>query len=286
MAASRSTWRGFLKLSLVSCPVRIMPAVTRSGRVAFHNLNPETGNRVEMRPHDAETGEELDNDDLVMGYEAEKGRFVTVEDEELDALEVESSHVIELDRFVDRGAIDLVYYDTPYFLTPDGKGAVETFRVIRDALERENKIGIGRVVLNRRERAVAVEPRGRGMMMTTLRAASEVRPAAEYFAEVSEARPERAKLELATQILDQKTAPFDPARFEDRYEAALRSLVTAKGKGQRPKAVEAPESATVIDLMAALKRSLQGQDKDGDQAAAARTRKPARRPAAKRRKRG
>jgi DNA end-binding protein Ku len=254
--AARSTWRGNLKLSLVSCPIRMMPAATRANRVSFHNLNPKTLNRVEMRPHDSETREELDDDDLVMGYEFEKGRFVTVEDEELDALEVESSHTIELDRFVDEDAIDLLYFDAPYFIAPDGPAADETFRVIHSALERERKIGLGRVVLNRRERVVAVRTRGKGLMLMTLRAANEVRNEEEYFEGV-EAKVDPEKVELATEVVDRHTTPFDPAALDDRYDAALRELVEAKRKGQKPVAPKGAEPAPVIDLMAALKRSLQ-----------------------------
>jgi DNA end-binding protein Ku len=255
--AARSTWRGNLKLSLVSCPIRMMPAATRANRVSFHNLNPKTLNRVEMRPHDSETREELDDDDLVMGYEFEKGRFVTVEDEELDALEVESSHTIDLDRFVDEDAIDLLYFDAPYFIAPENAAADETFRVIHSALERERKIGLGRVVLNRRERVVAVRTRGKGLMMMTLRAANEVRAEDEYF-EGIEAKVDPDKVELATEVVDRHTASFDPAKLDDRYDAALRALVEAKRKGHKPVAPKGgAEPAPVIDLMAALKRSLQ-----------------------------
>lgn len=259
MAVSRAAWRGFLKLSLVSCPIRMMPAVSRSERVRFHNLNPATHNRVEMRPHDSETGEELQDEDLVLGYEVDKGRFVLVEDEEIEARQLETSHTIDLDRFVARRDVDTLYLDSPYLIAPDGKPADETFRVIREALDREERVGIGRVILSRRERLVALQPRGKGMMVTTLRAADEVRKAAEYFADIDRKEPDAAKVELAAEIVDRKTAPFDPAALEDRFETALRALVEAKIKGEKPVTPRAPREAPVIDLMAALKRSLQAE---------------------------
>lgn len=256
--APQTSWKGFLKLSLVSCPVRLFPATTRANRVSFHNLDPATRNRVQMRPHDAETGEEVARDHLVKGYEFEKGRFVLVENEELDALQIESSHTIELETFVDRSEIDPIYFDSPYILAPDGPVAHETFRVIHAAMLSKKKTGVGRVVLGSRERMVAVETRDAGLILTTLRAAEEVRAASPYFAEIGEGPLDEEMIELACRIIERKLTRWDPSRFDDRYQVALAGLVEAKLQGETPVVPRAAaESAPVIDLMAALKRSLQ-----------------------------
>jgi DNA end-binding protein Ku len=266
--SSRASWRGFLKLSLVSCPIRIMPAVTQSSRVRFHNLVRGTEQRIEMRAHDAETGEELEREELVKGYEAEKGRFVIVSDEELEALEVEGSRMLDLDTFVPRDEVDRVYYEDGYYLAPDGPVADETFRVVRAALEKTKMIGIGHFVLSNRERVVAVETRAKGLLMTTLRAASEVRKPAEVFADVREEKTDPKAVALAGEIIDKMSGKFDPAQFEDRFETALRKLVEAKAKGRKPpQPKEGRAPAPVIDLMAALKRSLQ-REIPGERAAA------------------
>lgn len=274
MASSRTSWRGFLKLSLVSCPIRLMPAVSLASRTRFHNIIRGTEQRIELRPHDAETGEELERDELVKGYEVEKGRFVVVTDEELSALEVESSRTLDLDVFVPADEVDRVYYDDSYFIAPDGAVADETFRVVREAIAREKKIGLGRFVIANRERMVALEPRGKGMMMTTLRPASEVRKPAEAFEGVSEGRADAKMVALACDIIERMSGPFDPDEFEDRYETALRKLVEAKAKGRKPPAQkEGRAAAPVIDLMAALKKSLE-REVPLDRAAAANKPRP------------
>jgi DNA end-binding protein Ku len=258
--ASRSTWKGFLKLSLVSCPVQLQPATTRGNRIAFHNLNKATHNRIEMRPHDAESGEEVDRDRLVRGYEVDQGRFVLIEEQDLEAIETEASRTIDLTSFVDRDEIDPIYLDSPYYLAPDGPAADETFRVVHAALEQRKKVGIGRVVIGNRERIVVVETRGDGMLLTTLRTADEVRADREYFAEIPATKPDPDMVELATDIITRREGKFDPARFEDRRQAGLKKLVEAKIAGEAPVTPESAEqrpSATVVDLMAALKRSLQ-----------------------------
>jgi DNA end-binding protein Ku len=287
--ASRSTWKGFLKLSLVSCPVQLQPATTRGNRIAFHNLNKATHNRIEMRPHDAESGEEVDRDRLVRGYEVDQGRFVLIEEQDLEAIETEASRTIDLTSFVDRDEIDPIYLDSPYYLAPDGPAADETFRVVHAALEQRKKVGIGRVVIGNRERIVVVETRGDGMLLTTLRTADEVRADREYFAEIPATKPDPDMVELATDIVTRREGKFDPARFEDRRQAGLKKLVEAKIAGEAPVTPESAEqrpSATVVDLMAALKRSLQetpgGKSAERPAAKKAPAKKAARRkPAAK-----
>src|SRR5499427_6774388 len=172
----RASWSGFLRLSLVSCPVSLVPATTEAKRIRFNQLNAKTGNRVQQQLIDSKTGEVVDRDQIAKGYEYDRGRYVTVTDDELKALQIDSSKIIDLDRFVDRDEVDPVYLDTPYYVYPDGEVAAETFRVIGEAMARKNKVGLGRVTMSNRERLVLVEPKGSGLLMSTLRSAEEVRP--------------------------------------------------------------------------------------------------------------
>lgn len=273
--APRPTWKGYLRLSLVSCPIRLYPATSRSERVSFHLLNPKTRNRIELRPHDPETDEELARDQLVRGYEFDKGRYVVIDEKELEAIKVDSAETIDLVRFIDEKEIDPLYFATPYFVAPEGRIAEETFRVIHEAMREEGKAGVGRVVLSTREHAVMLTPRHRGMLLSTLRAADEVRDDAEYFAEIESAKVDRELVQMARQIIQQKSGPFDAATLAgDRYQAALRDLVARKIRGEKPAAAsKAPAaSGNVVNLMDALKRSL-AEDRKGP----APSRRPARR---------
>jgi DNA end-binding protein Ku len=256
--APRPTWKGYLRLSLVSCPIRVYPATTRSERVSFNLLNPKTKNRIEMRTHDAETGEEIPRDTLVRGYEFDKGRYVVVDDDEIDALKIESSETIDLVRFVEEKDIDTIFFNAPYYVAPEGKIATETFRVIQEAMRAEGKAGIGRIVLSSREHAVALAPRHGGMMMMTLRSPEEVRDDAEYFADIEEVPLDKEMVDMARRIIDQKGGEFIPEELTgDRYQTALRDLVARKVHGEAPSpARPAPGASNVINLMDALKRSL------------------------------
>jgi DNA end-binding protein Ku len=249
----RATWNGFLRLSLVSCPVYLTPATTEAAHIRLHQLNPETGNRVRQMLVDSETGEPIDRAAVVKGYEYERHQYVVVPDEELQALRIESSQTIDLDRFVAGDEVDPLYLDTPYYVHPDGKIAVETFRVIGQAMAETGRLGLGRIVLSNRERMVLVEPRGGGMLMRTLRSAAEVRAA--EFAEPGEAA-DPDMVAVAKTIIERRAGAFDPGEFRDRYQEALRELVESKlaGKPRRRQPVE--EEPKVIDLMEALKRSL------------------------------
>jgi len=249
----RATWNGFLRLSLVSCPVYLTPATTEAAHIRLHQLNPETGNRVRQMLVDSETGEPVDRAAVVKGYEYERHQYVVVPDEELQALRIESSQTIDLDRFVAGDEVDPLYLDTPYYVHPDGKIAVETFRVIGQAMAETGRLGLGRIVLSNRERMVLVEPRGGGMLMRTLRSAAEVRAA--EFAEPGEAA-DPDMVAVAKTIIERRAGAFDPGEFRDRYQEALRELVESKlaGKPRRRQPVE--EEPKVIDLMEALKRSL------------------------------
>jgi DNA end-binding protein Ku len=274
----RATWNGFLRLSLVSCPVSLVPATTEAKRVRFNQLNSKTGNRVQQQLIDSKTGEIVDRDEIVKGYEYDRGRYVTVSDEELKALQIESSKIIDLDRFVDRDEVDPVYLDTPYYVYPDGELAAETFRVISDAMTHKNKVGLGRVTISSRERLILVEPRDAGLLMSTVRSADEVRPA--EFGPSPKDKIDGDMVAIAESIIERRSGAFDPAEFRDRYQDALRELVAEKTKGKAVAPREVTEPPKVINLMEALKRSLakeQGEMAPRKEEPAA---KPARAPAA------
>ncbi len=256
----RASWNGFLRLSLVSCPVALVPATTEAKRVRFNQLNGETGNRVQQQLIDSQTGEVVDRDQIVKGYEYERGRYVTIDDDELKALQIELSKIIDLERFVERDEVDPVYLDTPYYVYPDGELAAETFRVIGEAMEHKNKVGLGRVTMSGRERLVLVEPRDGGLVMSTVRSADEVRPAEFGPPPTGEIDPDMVG--IAETIIDRRSGQFDPASFRDRYQDALRELVAQKTKGQGVAPREVAEPPKVINLMDALKRSLAQEEKE------------------------
>ncbi len=263
--APRPTWKGYLRLSLVSCPVRLYPATTRSERVSFHLLNPKTHNRIELRPHDPATDQEIPRDQLVRGYEFDKGRYVVVDDAEIEALRIESSETIDLVRFVDDEEIDPIYFATPYYIAPDGEIATETFCVIMEAMREAHKAGIGRVVLSTREHPVLLAPRRRGMLLMTLRSAEEVRDDREIFADLENVKVDQEMVEMARRIIEQKSGPFEAEELTgDRYQAALRELVAGKVHGEKPASPKAAARPTnVVNLMDALKRSLAADEGKG-----------------------
>jgi DNA end-binding protein Ku len=273
----RASWSGFLRLSLVSCPVSLVPATTEAKRVRFNQLNAETGNRVQQQLIDSKTGEVVDRDQIVKGYEYDRGRYVTVTDDELKALQIDSSKIIDLDRFVDREEVDPIYLDTPYYVYPDGELAAEAFRVIGEAMARKNKVGLGRVTISNRERQVLVEPRDAGLVMSTVRSADEVRPA--EFGPPPKGEIDADMVAIAESIIDRRSSSFDPATFRDRYQDALHELVAEKTKGQVVAPREVAEPPKVINLMEALKRSLAQEDKQPETKEPAPA-KPSRAPAA------
>jgi DNA end-binding protein Ku len=275
--APRPIWTGYLRLSLVSCAIRLYPATSQSERISFHLLNPKTRTRVNMRPHDAESDQQLERSELVRGYELSKGQYVIVTDEELDAIEIESSKTVDLTRFVDPNEVDIVYLDTPYYVAPDGKIDDETFRVLREAQGRSGKAGIGRVVLTNREHPITLRPHGKGLVMITLRSADEVRADEEYFKEISESKLDEELVNLAVHIIEQKSGHFDPKELAgDRYQEALRHLIEQKVKGQQPVIPKAAKPAKVINLMDALRRSLEAESGEARKPAApSKTRYPA-----------
>jgi DNA end-binding protein Ku len=308
----RASWRGFLRLSLVSCPIYLSPASTRTKSIRLNQVwqprtlpspvevendeedeqayrpavrsfsgdiqrdtlvEPPSPTRVALHPHDPHTGEEIEREEVVKGYEYERGRFVTFTAEELKALDVESSKIIDLESFVPRAEVDPVYFNTPYYVYPDGPIAVETFRVIGAAMADAGEVGLGRVTLSRRERPVMIEPRGAGMVLITLRASEEVRAAA--FEKGDTDTVDAEMVAVAETIIKRRSGHFDPTAFKDRYQEALRDLIEAKLKGSSVAPKEIAPPAPVHDLMAALKRSLAQETGTGA--------KPKRKPAADRR---
>jgi len=272
--ATRPTWQGYLRLSLVSCPVALHTATSRADDVSFNMLHKTTHNRIRMVPTDPETGP-VERADIVKGYEIEKGRYVVVTEDEIRNVRLETTRTIDIERFVDESDIDRLYWNDPYFLAPDGDMAVEAFSVIRQAMEGAGKVALGRLVMHQRERVLALEPRDRGILAYTIRSRTEVRDPAEVFGHIPATRPDAKMVAIAEKIIEQLEGPFDPSAFNDRYEDALRKLIREKEKTPRAVAtVEAPKEAEVIDLMDALRRSL---------GAGPRRKAPTRKPAAKKR---
>jgi DNA end-binding protein Ku len=272
----RSTWKGHLKLSLVSCPVRLYNAVTRTERVSFHMLHKDTHNRIQMKPHDPELGA-VERSDLVKGYEYEKDQYVIFTDEDFEKVQIESTKAIVIEKFVDAAEVDEIYYDSPYYLAPDGAVAEETFRVVQWAMREKNKVALSRIVLSSRERLIALAVRDKGLLVMTLRNADEVRDAKEFFSDIQDEQPEQEMLDLASALIEQKSGAFDPSEFKDRYQEAVVDMVKRKVKGQEPVVAKAPERGKVINLMDALRQSL---DADRKPPARSRPRKAAEKPAA------
>ncbi len=256
----RAYWKGSLKLSLVTCPVALYPASSTVERTRFHMINIETGNRLKQQMVDSETGEVVEKEQKGRGYEVSKGAYVPIEKDELEAVQIESHHTIDIDNFVPRDEIDKRYLDHPYYIVPDGKSGADAFAVIRDAMKDEKRVALARIVLSNRERIIAIEPLGKGFLATTLRYEYEVRDEDEFFSDIKTPKVSKDMVELASHILETKAAHFEPKKFEDEYENALKALVKRKASGKTIKVAEKPEKAdNVIDLMAALKQSLKGR---------------------------
>ena len=254
--AGRASWKGYLKLSLVSCPVKLYPATSSTaGKISFNLLHKDTLNRVQQKYHDPELGE-IDRADLVKGYQFEKDKYVVVTPEELEEIEIESSKTVDIDGFVDDSQIDRIYLDSTYYLAPDGPIAEETFGVILQAMTRAGKVAIARIVLSGRERLVAIEPITDGFRLVTLRGAKEVREPSSALDKLN-AKFSDDMLGMAEMIINQKQMTFAPEAFEDRYEEALLALVKSKISGGQPVIAKAPERGNVVNLMDALKRSIQ-----------------------------
>jgi DNA end-binding protein Ku len=272
--APRANWKGFLRLSLVTCPVALYPATSDTEKVSFNQINRKTGHRIKYAKVDADTGEEVANEDIMKGYKVDTDTYIEVSKEELDDIALESTHTIEIDEFVPKSDIDNRYLIRPYYLIPDGKVGHDAFAVIRETIRNMNKVAIGRVVLTNREHIIALEPLGKGLMGTLLRYPYEVRSEKDYFDEVQDVKVTKDMLDLAKHIVEQKSASFEPDKFEDHYESALIDLINRKRSGVRLPAKAAPRSSgNVINLMDALKRSL-ASEKQSAPAAKAKGKKP------------
>lgn len=278
--AERPIWRGHLRLALVSCPVALHTAHRETANLHFHFINPATGNRVRMVTLDAGTDEELERRALARGYEFEKDRYVLLDDEDFERARIESSSTLNVEKFVAADSIDPVYFDTSYYVAPDGDAAQDVYVVLRDAIRQAKAVALSRLVISRRERAVALMPMGSGLILHTLYETRDIADPARLFEAVPSAKPEADMVKLATQLIDRQAARFEPTDLDDRYEARLRQVIEAKikGSGFKP-AVEREERGNVIDLMAALKRSL-GQTATPKRAAPAKPIKPAAKSAA------
>jgi DNA end-binding protein Ku len=233
--------------------------VTAANEIHFHNLNPSTHNRIALRPHDPESGEEVAKEQLVKGYEYEKGQFIVLEKEELDAVKVVSDKTLELEEFIDAADMDVIYYERPYFVVPDGPAAEQTYRVLAEGIGSAGKVGIGRVVMQARERIVAVEPREHGLLMNVLRSKDDLVDEEAFFGEIGEGKLDAEMIELAGVIIEKKEGEFDPSTFADRYQEELHKLIEAKARGETFEAPKVKAPAKVVDLKEALRRAIEAE---------------------------
>lgn len=263
--APRANWKGFLRLSLVTCPVALFPATSDSEKISFNQINRATGHRIKYQKVDAETGEEVPPENIMKGYKVDTDTYIEIGKDELDDIALESTHTIEIDEFVPREDIDQRYVIRPYYLVPDGKVGHDAYAVIRETIRSMDMVAIGRLVLTNREHIIALEPLKKGLMGMLLRYPYEVRNEDEYFDDIQDVKVTRDMLDLAKHIVEQKSATFEPAKFEDRYESALTTLINQKRSGRATAAKPRPSGENVVDLMEALKRSVSGAPKSGSQ---------------------
>ena len=259
----RPIWRGHLRLALVSCPIALYSANHDRGSLHFNLINPATGNRIRMTTQDAETGDTLSRGDLVKGYEFKKDHYLIIDDEDFESARIESSSTVKVDKFVDADSIDPIYFDGSYYVAPDGDAGQDVYIVLRDAIASTGKIALARLVIARREHPIAIMPMGKGLVIHTLHEERDLNDYAGLFDHLPAAKPDPDMIQLATQLIDRQTGKYDPADVEDRYETRLRAMIEAKlkGEGIEPEAEEEPDRSNVVDLMAALKKSL-GQSAD------------------------
>lgn len=256
--APRAYWKGYLRLSLVSCPVQLFPATSEREKIRFHQLNKSTGNRVRYRKVDEETGDEVEQSDIMKGYEVEKGQYLELSPEELEAVSIDSTRMIDIDQFVPEKEIDELYLGNPYYMAPDGDVGAQAFAVIREAIKQEGMVALGRVVFTSREHIIGLKPRGKGLMGVTLRYPYEVRKEKDYFDDIPDEKVTKDMLDLAKHIVEQKVGHFQPEKFEDRYEEALKELLKKKQHGEKITPVKSDTPSKVINLMDALRRSAKG----------------------------
>ena len=254
--APRANWKGYLRLSLVSCPIALYPASSLSEKVSFSRINRKTGNRLKQQNVNSETGDVVTREDTARGHEVAKGQYLIVEDQEIDAVQIESTRTIEIDQFVPRSEIDDRYINSPYYIAPDGKVGQDAFAVIRDTIAKMNMVAVGRVVLTRREHIIALEARGRGLVGLTLRYPYEIRDEQPYFEDIPDMKTPKEMLDLATHIVQTKSGHFDPTQFDDRYENALIDLLKKKEAGEKIEPAKEGPAPPVVNLMDALRASI------------------------------
>jgi DNA end-binding protein Ku len=259
--APRAYWKGYLKLSLVSCPIALFPATSEREKISFHQLNKETGNRIRYRKVDAETGDEVSQDNIIKGYEVSKGEYIELDPEELEAVAIDSKRIIEIDEFVPKSDIDELYMRDPYYIVPDGEVGQQAFAVIRDAIRKEGMIAVGKVVFTSREHIITLEARDKGMVGITLRYPYEVRDEKDYFDVIEDEKVPKEMLDLAIHIVNTKKGEFDPDAFQDQYENALKELLRKKQKGQKIERPKEPSRTNVVNLMDALRKSVAEENK-------------------------
>jgi DNA end-binding protein Ku len=255
--APRAYWKGYLKLSLVSCPIALFPATSERDKISFHQLNKKTGHRIKYRKVDAETADEVESADIIKGYEVGKGDYIELDPEELEAVAIESKHTIDIDEFVPKDEIDELYLNNPYYIAPDGEVGQQAFAVIREAIRKEGMVAIGKVVFTSREHIIALEARGKGLLGVTLRYPYEVRNEADYFDDIPDEKIPKDMLDLGSHIVKTKAGHFEPSKFEDQYEDALRELLKKKQEGKPIERPERPKPTNVVNLMDALRQSVE-----------------------------
>jgi DNA end-binding protein Ku len=283
--APRANWKGFLRLSLVTCPIALFPATSESEKISFNQINRKTGHRIKYQKVDADNGEEVSNDDIIKGYKVDTDRYLEVSKDELDNIALESTRTIDIDEFVPRSEIDDLYLVRPYYLVPDGKVGHDAYAVIRETIRSLDKVALARVVLTNREHVIALEARDKGLMGMLLRYPYEVRDASEYFDDIHDVKITKDMLDLAKHIVEQKSGHFEPDKFEDHYEAALQELLAKKQKGLPIAHAQKRAPDNVINLMDALRASLKTSGK-ADSAAEAKPSKAAKKSAKPKRKAG
>ena len=262
--APRAYWKGYLKLSLVSCPIALFPATSEREKISFHQINKNTGHRIKYQKIDAESGDEVEFADIIKGYQVGKGEYLEIEPEELEAIAIESKRTIEIDEFVPKKEIDELYLNSPYYIVPDGEVGQQAFAVIREAIRQEGMVAIGKVVFTSREHIIALEARDKGLLGVTLRYPYEVRKEAEYFDDIPDEKIPKDMLDLASHIVQSKAGHFEPERFEDQYEDALKELLKKKQSGQKIEAPREREPSKVVNLMDALRRSVETERAGGE----------------------
>jgi DNA end-binding protein Ku len=272
----RTQWKGYLRLSLVSCPIALYPASSSSDKIHFNQINKNTGHRIRMLKVDAETGDPVDNADIVKGYKAGADKYIEITPDELDAVQIDSTRTLDIERFVPRSEIDDLYIADPYYVVPDGAVGAQAFAVIREAISKKGMVALGRIVFSTREHVIGLEPRGKGLFGFTLRYPYEVRKDKEYFDDIPDEKTPKEMIDLATHIIEQKTGHFRPDDFDDRYETALRDIIRKKTAGETITPARRKEPSNVINLMDALKKSVESERSGGGHAQRIRRKPPAR----------